>query len=70
VWEVISVVRDNAGNVRAAAGYLELSVGLVQAAVSYYGCYTDEVDEWIELNARESEDAHAAWVSGRAALER
>ena len=70
VWEVISVVRDNGGDVRAAAAYLELSVGLVQAAVSYYGSYTEEVDEWIELNARESEDAHAAWVAGQAAAER
>jgi uncharacterized protein (DUF433 family) len=70
VWEVISVVRDNGGDVRAGAEYLELSVGLVQAAVSYYGAYTDEVDDWIELNARESEDAHAAWVAGQAALGR
>jgi uncharacterized protein (DUF433 family) len=70
VWEAISVVRDNGGDVRSAAEYLELSVGVVQAAVSYYGAYTDEVDDWIELNARESEDAHAAWVAGQAALER
>jgi hypothetical protein len=69
VCEVISVVRDN-GDVRAAAEYLELSVGLVEAAVSYYGAYTEEVDEWIELNARESEVAHAAWVAGQAALGR
>jgi uncharacterized protein (DUF433 family) len=70
VWEVISVVRDNAGDVRAAAEYLELSLGLVQAAVSYYGSFTEEVDDWIELNAREIEDAHATWAAGQAALER
>jgi hypothetical protein len=28
LWEVVSVVRDNAGDVRAAGEYLEFSVGL------------------------------------------
>ena len=70
VWELISVVRDNDGDVRAAADYLELPLGLVQAAVSYYGAYPEEIDDWIELNRRESQAAHAAWLAGQAALER
>ena len=70
VWEVISVVRDNAAMSRAAAAYLELSVGLVQATVLDYGPHTEEVDEWIELNALKSEGAHAAWVAGQSAAER
>src|SRR5947209_15819849 len=70
VWEAISVVRDNNGNDRAAAEYLQIPLGLVQAAVAYYGAYRDEIDEWIELNARESRTAHAAWVAGRQALRR
>jgi uncharacterized protein (DUF433 family) len=70
VWEVIDVVRDNEGDVAAAADYLELPLGLIQAAVAYYGAHPDEIDEWIEANRRESEQAHAAWLAGQAALKR
>ena len=70
VWEVVATVRDNEGDVGAAAGYLEVPLGLVQAAVTYYGAYPDEVDEWIERNEREAAEAHAAWLSGHAALRR
>src|SRR3954449_12506791 len=45
VWEVIATVRDNDNDLHAAADYLRLPVGLVQAAVAYYGAYTSEVDE-------------------------
>ena len=68
VWEAISVVRNNDGNERAAAEYLQIPLGLVQAAVAYYGAYRDEIDEWIELNTRESEAAHEAWLAGQHAL--
>jgi len=64
------VVRDNDGHERAAADYLDIALGLVQAAVAYYGAYRDEIDEWIELNARESDAAHAAWLAGQQALKR
>jgi len=70
VWQVIAIVRDNNGDARTAADYLEVPLGLVQAAVTYYGAYADEIDEWIELNRRESEQAHAAWLAGQAALQR
>jgi uncharacterized protein (DUF433 family) len=70
VWEVISVVRDNSGDERAASDYLQIPLGLVQAAVGYYGAYRDEIDDWIELNARETERAHAAWLAGQQALKR
>jgi uncharacterized protein (DUF433 family) len=70
VWEVIAAVRDNAGAERSTAEYLGIPLGLVQAAVAYYGAYTAEIDEWIELNARESQQAHAAWLAGQAALKR
>jgi uncharacterized protein (DUF433 family) len=68
VWEAVAVVRDNEGDEAAAAGYLRVPLGLIQAAVAYYGAYRDEIDEWIELNARESDAARAAWSAGRAAL--
>jgi uncharacterized protein (DUF433 family) len=70
VWEVIAAVRDNDGDARETADYLEQSLGLVQAAVAYYGAYPDEIDRWIERNEREAAEAHAAWLAGQAALRR
>jgi uncharacterized protein (DUF433 family) len=70
VWEAILVVRDNDGNEREAAEYLGIPLGLVQAAVAYYGAYRDEIDEWIELNVRERDAAHEAWLAGQQALKR
>ena len=68
VWEVIAVVRDNDGDIPAAADYLEMSLGLVQAAVAYYGAYPDEIDQWIVLNDQDTEQAHAAFMAGQAAV--
>src|SRR5919108_237059 len=59
VWEVVAAVRDNDGDVAATAGYLEMPLGLVQAAVTYYGAYPDEVDEWIRVNEAEAAETHA-----------
>jgi len=70
VWEAIAAVRDNDGDVAATAAHLEIALGLVQAAVGYYGAHPDEIDEWIERNEREAAEAHAAWLAGRAALRR
>jgi uncharacterized protein (DUF433 family) len=70
VWEVISTVRDNDGDIGAAARYMELPLGLVQAAVSYYGSYTDEIDQWIAANEQEAAEAQAAWRAGLAAIGR
>jgi uncharacterized protein (DUF433 family) len=68
VWEVIAAVRDNEGDIAKTADYLELPLGLVQAAVTYYGAHRDEVDGWIERNERDAAEAHAAWLAGQAAL--
>jgi uncharacterized protein (DUF433 family) len=70
VWEVIATIRDNDNDLHEATEYLRLSVGLVQAAVAYYGAYTDEIDELIADNERMAEEARAAWVAGQAALTR
>ncbi|MDX6718565.1 MAG: hypothetical protein QOJ63_819 [Solirubrobacteraceae bacterium] len=70
VWEVIAVVKDSDGDIAETASYLQLSLGLVQAAVTYYGAFVDEIDEWIERNEREAEHAHEAWLAGQAALRR
>jgi uncharacterized protein (DUF433 family) len=70
VWEVIATVRDNDGDAAEASHYLEIPLGLVQAAITYYGAHKDEFDEWIELNEHEAAEAHAAWAAGQAALRR
>jgi uncharacterized protein (DUF433 family) len=44
VWEIIAIVRDN-GDAAEAARYLEISLGLIQAAMAYYVAYTAEIDE-------------------------
>jgi uncharacterized protein (DUF433 family) len=40
IWEVIAVVRDNDGDAAEAARYLEIPLGLVQAAITYYAAGT------------------------------
>lgn len=70
VWEVIATVRDNDNDMDRAAEYLELTMGQVQAAVNYYGAYSDEIDTWIARNERETGEAHATWLAGQAALGR
>lgn len=68
VWEVIATVRDNDGSLTEAAVYLQVPVGLVEAAVSYYGEYRDEIDGEIELNEAEYERGRAAAAGGERAL--
>jgi len=70
VWEVIAVVKDNRGDAAEAARYLEMPVGLIQAASAYYGAYTAEIDQQIEANEQEIAEAQAAFEAGQAALRR
>jgi uncharacterized protein (DUF433 family) len=68
VWEVIATVRDNKNDLAETAAYLGIPVGLVEAAVSYYGEYSEEIDEQIADNEAEYERGHAAWEAGQRAL--
>ena len=70
VWEVIATVRDIDNDLAATAEYLGVPLALVQAAITYYGAYRDEIDELIADNEREAAEAHAAWQAGQAALAR
>lgn len=70
VWEMIAAVRDNDGDVAETAELLEVPLGVVQAAVGYYGAYPDEIDGWISRNEQEAAEAHAAWQAGQAARRR
>lgn len=67
VWEVIATVRDNEGSVEEAAAYLQIPVGLVQAAVAYYGEYRDEIHAEIELNEAEYRRGFEAAAAGERA---
>lgn len=68
VWEVIAVARDNGGDVDETAAYLELSLGLVQAAAAYYAAYPQEVDERLERNRREADEAHRGFLAAKNVL--
>jgi uncharacterized protein (DUF433 family) len=68
VWEVIATVRDNANELQKSALYLGVSLGIVQAAVGYYGDYREEIDEEIALNESEWERGYASWEAGQRAL--
>jgi uncharacterized protein (DUF433 family) len=68
VWEVIATVRDNGGSLTEAAAYLQIPVGLVEAAAAYYGEQREEIDREVELNEAEYEHGRAAAVGGERAL--
>jgi len=68
IWEVIATVRDNDGSCTQAAGYLQVPVGLVEAAATYYGEYRDEVDAQIQLNEAEYERGLAVAAGGERAV--
>lgn len=70
VWEVIAAVKDNDGDLAETASFLQIALGLVQAAVAYYGAFVGEIDEWIDRNEHEAAQAHGAWLAGQAALRR
>ena len=65
IWEIIAVVRDNDGDPAEAARYLEIPLGLIQAAIAYYGAYTTEIDQQIETNEQDTARG-ARGVPGRA----
>lgn len=69
VWEVIATVRDNDSDPQEAADYLGIPRGLVEAAVSYYGDYREEIDAEVALNEEEWRRGYRAFEAGRHALE-
>lgn len=70
VWEAIAVAKDNDGDLAETAAYLEIPLGHVQAAAGYYAAHAREIDERIERNRREANDAHAAFLAAGEALGR
>jgi uncharacterized protein (DUF433 family) len=67
VWQVIETVRAE-GSVEGAAEYLSLADPQVQACVSYYAAYQDEVDEWTERMRAAAAREEEAWRREQAVL--
>jgi uncharacterized protein (DUF433 family) len=66
VSEVIAVVHDNGGDAAEASRYLEIPLGLIQAAIAYYGAHAAEIDQEIVANEQATAEAHAAFkAAGR-----
>lgn len=57
---MIETFQDAGADAAATARYLELPVGLVQAAIGYYADHRAEIDGWIAHNAAVAEQAEAA----------
>ncbi len=70
IWEVIASVRDNQNDLGRTAEYLELGRGLIQAAVSYYAAFPEEIEGWITRNEQAADGAHAAWTAAQSILGR
>lgn len=68
VWQVIEVVRENDGDAGEAAAYLQIPRGLVDAAVTYYGAFREEIDARIDANRRALDEGYAEWRAGRRAI--
>jgi uncharacterized protein (DUF433 family) len=69
VWEVVATARENKNDLEQTAALLEIPLGLVQAAIDYYGSYREEIDAQIADNEAEWERGYAASEAGRRALE-
>ena len=52
VWEVVETVRHNGGSVPEAAAYLAVPEALVRNGLRYYADHPDEIDAWVDANAR------------------
>jgi uncharacterized protein (DUF433 family) len=70
IWQVIETVRAHDNDVDAAAAELDKPRTLVEAAIRYYGEFTDEIDREIESNHEQFAQAHAAWQAGQHAISR
>ena len=50
-WEVVATLKANAGSAKATAAYLDLSIGMVRAAVRYYAAFPDEIEAILDRQA-------------------
>ena len=60
LWEVISTLHANDGDLGDTAEVLSIPEGEVRHALAYYADHRAEIDEWIRLNDEEGERIEAA----------
>ena len=68
VHQVMATVREEGGDVDAAADYLAVAPPLVRAAVDYYADFGDEVDADAAYAERVAHDERARWERRQRAL--
>ncbi len=70
VWQVVETVRASGGQVEEAAESLGLRPDQVRTALDYYAEYPAEIDELIDANLREADEAQGRWERQRRVLAR
>lgn len=72
VWEVIATARVSGKRgdeaVAATTELLGLDLAQVRIAVRYYAAFPDEIDERVDRNLEQADEAEAAWMREQAAL--
>jgi uncharacterized protein (DUF433 family) len=69
VYQIISTLKSNNGDLKATAEYFNLRPGQIEAALAYYADYQAEIDEWIERTHAIAEREEDAWRREQAILE-
>lgn len=67
VWQVISTLHDNGGDIRDTAEVLAVPESEVRLALAYYADDRAEIDDWIRANEDEGERLESAWRRQREA---
>jgi uncharacterized protein (DUF433 family) len=68
VADVITTIKQNGNSLEEAAGYLEIPVEHVDACLSYYADYKDEIDAWIERSHAIAQRERERWQRRQQAL--
>lgn len=68
VYQIISTLRANDGDVEETADYLGIRAQQVRAAVAYYADFSDEIDDDAAAATQVEEEERARWERQRQAI--
>ena len=68
VADVVSTIKQNDNSVDEAADYLEMPAEHIDACLSYYADYKDEIDAWIERSFAVAQRERERWERRQQAL--